>query len=81
MAVSGRVLQVGVVVDVAVVSKAVAELLAAGRVKELGEAFAEELAAAAQAGAGGVTQHIRADRDAYAAGQDQTVINYRRPGE
>lgn len=126
----------GVVVDVAVVSEAVAGLLAAGGVKELGEAvggglvagiiervkkmfgsdarsvdalertrqgepgavaelasalawyarqnqgFAEELAAwAAQAGAGGVTQHIEAGRDAYAAGRDQTVINYRRPGE
>ena len=126
----------GVVVDVAVVSEAVAGLLAAGGAKELGEAaggglvagiiervrkvfgsdarsvdaleraqrdepgavaelasalawyarqdqaFAEELAAwAAQAEAGGVTQHIRAGRDAYAAGRDQTVINYRRPGE
>ena len=122
--------------DVTVVSEAVAGLLAAGGVKELGEAaggglvagviervrkvfgsdarsvdaleraqrdepgavaelasalawyarqnqaFAEELAAwAAQAGAGGVTQHIRAGRDAYVAGRDQTVINYRRPGE
>jgi len=115
-------------VDVAVVSEAVAGLLAAGGVKELGEAaggglvagviervrkmfgsdarsvdalerarrdasalawyarrdqvFAEELAAwAAQAGTSGVTQQIRAGRDAYAAGRDQTVINYRRPGE
>lgn len=123
-------------VDAAVVSEAVAGLLAAGGVKELGEAaggglvagiiervkkvfgsdarsadalqrtcqgepdavgelasalawyarqdhgFAEELAAwAAQAEAGGVTQHIRAGRDAYAAGRDQTVVNYRRPGE
>jgi hypothetical protein len=120
--------------DVAVVSEAVAGLLAAGGVKELGEAvggglvagiiervrnvfgsdarsvdalertrqgepgavgelasaltwyarqnqaFAEELAVwAAQAGADGVTQHIRAERDAYAAGRDQAVINYRRP--
>ena len=126
----------GVVVDVAAVSEAVAGLLAAGGVKELGEAaggslvagiiervkkvfgsdarsvdaleraqrdepgavaelasalawyarqnqaFAEELAAwAAQAGTGGVTQHLRAGRDAYAAGQNQTVINYRHPGE
>ena len=126
----------GVVVDVAVVSEAVAGLLAAGGVKELGEAaggglvagiiervrkvfgsdarsvdaleraqrdepgavaelasalswyarqnqgFAEELATwAAQAGAGEVTQDIRAGRDAYAAGRDQTVINYRRPSE
>jgi hypothetical protein len=124
------------VVDIAVVSEAVAGLLAAGGVKELGEAaggglvagviervkkvfgsdarsvdalertcqgepdavgelasalawyarrdqaFAEELAAwATQAGTGGVTQQIRAGRDAYAAGRDQTVINYRRPGE
>ena len=122
--------------DVAVVSEAVAGLLAAGGVKELGEAaggglvagiiervkkvfgsdpraadaleracqsepgavgelasalawyarqnqaFAEELAAwAAQAGTCGVTQHVRAGRDAYAAGRDQRVINYRRPGE
>jgi hypothetical protein len=122
--------------DVAVVSEAVAGLLAAGGVKELGEAaggglvsgviervrkvfgsdarsvdaldrtrhgetgavgelasalawyarrdqaFAEELAAwAAQAGTGGVTQDIRAGRDAYAAGRDQTVVNYRHPGE
>jgi hypothetical protein len=28
-----------------------------------------------------VTQHIRAGRDAYVAGRDQTVVNYRRPGE
>ena len=122
--------------DVAVVSEAVAGLLAAGGIKELGEAaggglvagiidrvkkvfgsdarsvdalerarrdepgavaelasalawyarrdqvFAEELVAwAAQAGAGGVTQQIRAERDAYAAGRDQAVINYRSPGE
>jgi hypothetical protein len=126
----------GGVVDVAVVSETVAGLLAAGGVKELGEAaggglvagiidrvrkvfdsdarsvdalnraqrdepgaaaelasalawyarrdqaFAEELAAwAAQAGTGAVTQHIQAGRDSYAAGRDQTVINYRRPGE
>ena len=46
------------------------------------QAFAEELAAwAARAEAGGVTQHIRAGRDAYAAGRDQTVINYRHSGE
>jgi hypothetical protein len=124
------------VVDIAVVAEAVAGLLAAGGVKELGETaggglaagimkrvrkvfgsdarsvdtleraqrdepgavaelasalawyarqdqgFAEELAAwAAQAGAGGVAQHIRAGRDAYAAGRDQMVINYRRPRE
>jgi hypothetical protein len=45
------------VVDAAVVSEAVAGLLAAG----------------------GVTQHVRAGRDAYAAGRNQTVIDHRRP--
>jgi hypothetical protein len=122
--------------DVAVVSEAVAGLLAAGGIKELGEAaggglvggiiervkkvfgsdarsvdalertrqgelgavgelavalawyarrdeaFAVELATwAAQTGNGGVTQQIRAGRDAYAAGRDQSVVNCRRPGE
>jgi hypothetical protein len=136
VAVPGRGLPVGVAVEIAVVSEAVAGLLAAGGIKELGEAaggglvagivervrkvfgadarsmdtleraqrdepgavaeltsalawyarrdeaFAEELAAwAAQAKAGGVIQDIRAGRDAYAAGRDQTVVNYRRPGE
>ena len=33
------------------------------------------------AGAPGVTQQVHAGRDAYAAGRDQTVVNYRRPGE
>jgi hypothetical protein len=33
------------------------------------------------AGAGGVTQQIHAGRDAYVAGRDQTVVNYRRPDE
>jgi hypothetical protein len=28
-----------------------------------------------------VTQHVHAGRDAYVAGRDQTVVNYRRPGE
>jgi hypothetical protein len=28
-----------------------------------------------------VTQNIHAGRDAYVAGRDQTVVNYRRPGE
>lgn len=124
-------------VDVTVASEAVAGLLAAGGVKELGEAaggglvagivarvravfgsdarsadaleqaqrdgtvaalaelasalawyarrdqaFAEELAGwAARAGAGAVTQQVRAGRDAYTAGRDQTVISYRRPTE
>ncbi len=45
-------------------------------------AFAGELARwVAQAGAGGVTQRVEAGRDAYTAGRDQTVVNYRRPGE
>jgi hypothetical protein len=124
------------VVDVAVVSEAVAGLLAAGGVKELGEAaggglvagiidrvrkvfgsdarsadaleraqrdepgavaelasalawyarrdqaFAQELAAwAARAGDGTVTQQVHAGRDAYTAGRDQSVTNYRQPGE
>ena len=43
--------------------------------------FARELAEwAAQANAGGVTQRVEAGRDAYIAGRDQTVVNYR-PGE
>lgn len=43
--------------------------------------FARELAGwAAQAGAGSVTQQVKAGRDAYTAGRDQTVVNYR-PGE
>jgi len=33
------------------------------------------------AGTGGVTQQIHAGRDAYVAGRDQTVVNYRRPDE
>jgi dienelactone hydrolase len=33
------------------------------------------------AGAGGVAQHVHAGRDAYVAGRDQTIVNYRRPGE
>lgn len=33
------------------------------------------------AGTGRVNQKVRAGRDAYAAGRDQTVINYLRPGE
>jgi len=46
------------------------------------QAFAQELAGwAAQGGVGGVTQQVRAGRDAYTAGRDQTVTNYRQPGE
>lgn len=62
---------------------AVAELASAlGWYARQNQAFAEELAAwAAQAGTGGVTQQIRAGRDAYTAGHDQTVTNYPRPGK
>lgn len=122
--------------DVAVVSEAVAGLLAAGGVKELGEAaggglaagimtrvrkvfgsdarsaealdrvqhdnsadavrelasalawyarrdeaFADELATWAAKAPGGVTQNVHAGRDAYTAAGDQTVNNYRTPGE
>jgi hypothetical protein len=43
--------------------------------------FALELAGwAAQSGAGGVSQQVDAGRDAYTAGRDQTVVNYR-PGK
>jgi len=43
--------------------------------------FARELAGwAAQAGSGGVTQEVHAGRDAYTAGRDQTIVNYR-PGD
>jgi hypothetical protein len=46
------------------------------------QAFAYELAAwAAQAPDTGITQHVRAGRDAYVAGRDQSVINYRRRDE
>jgi hypothetical protein len=47
------------------------------------QAFAQELAGwAAQAGSTtSVTQHVRAGRDAYVAGRDQTITHYRRPGE
>ena len=61
----------GVVVDVVMVSEAVAGMLAAGGVPELSEA----------AGGGTVTQQVRAGRDAYVAGHDQTVTNYPQPGE
>jgi hypothetical protein len=33
------------------------------------------------ADAPGVVQHVRAGRDAYTAGRDQTVVNYRHRGE
>jgi hypothetical protein len=33
------------------------------------------------AGAGGVAQQVRAGRDAYTAGRDQTVVRYRSSGE
>ena len=62
---------------------AVAELAAAlAWYARRDDAFARELTGwAAQAGAGGVTQRVDAGRDAYTAGRDQTVVNYRRPGE
>ena len=45
------------------------------------EAFARELAGwAAQADAVSVAQRVEAGRDAYTAGRDQTVLQYR-PGE
>jgi hypothetical protein len=33
------------------------------------------------AAAPGVSQRVRAGRDAYTAGRDQVIVNYRRPGE
>ncbi len=33
------------------------------------------------AAAPAVSQQVRAGRDAYTAGRDQTIVNYRRPGE
>jgi hypothetical protein len=129
-------IRAGVVVDIAVMSEAVAGMLAAGGVKELGEAaggslvagilervrkvfgsdvrsvdalerarrnepgavaelasalvwyarqnqaFMQELADwAAQGSASGITQQVRAGRDAYVAGRDQTVTNYPQAGE
>jgi hypothetical protein len=45
-------------------------------------AFAEELSGwAAQAGGGKVNQSVIAGGDANVAGRDQTVVNFRRPGE
>ena len=60
---------------------AVAELAAAlAWYARRDDAFARELTGwAAQAGAGGVTQQVHAGRDAYTAGRDQTVVNYRVP--
>jgi hypothetical protein len=44
--------------------------------------FAEELTGwAAETGGGKVSQRVIAGHDAYVAGRDQTVVNYRRPGE
>jgi hypothetical protein len=46
------------------------------------QVFAQELAAwAAEAGSVTVTQRVRAGRDAYVAGRDQTITNYRQRGE
>jgi hypothetical protein len=45
-------------------------------------AFAEELTGwAAETGGGEVSQRVIAGGDAYVPGRDQTVVNYRRPGE
>lgn len=45
-------------------------------------AFAAELGRwADEARSAGISQEIRAGRDAYTAGHDQTVVNYRRPDE
>lgn len=61
---------------------AVAELAAAlAWYARRDEAFARELAGwAARADAGSVAQRVEAGRDAYTAGRDQTVLQYR-PGE
>jgi hypothetical protein len=58
----------------AAVRLAIRQALAADQVLE-GEVRAMLAAAPA------VSQQIRAGRDAYTAGRDQTVVNYRRPGE
>jgi hypothetical protein len=54
--------------------------LAVRKALEADPALAAEVRAML-AGAGGVTQQVHAGRDAYVAGRDQTVVNYRRPGE
>jgi len=43
--------------------------------------LAEVAAMLASAPGSTVTQHVHAGRDACVAGRDQTVVNYRRPGE
>lgn len=43
--------------------------------------LAEVRAMLATAPGAAITQNIHAGRDAYVAGRDQTVVNYRRPGE
>ena len=62
---------------------AVAELTSAlAWYAERNQEFAAELAAWAKlGGSAGLTQNIRAGRDAFVSGRDQTVINYRQPGE
>ena len=62
-----------------------ADALAAVRL-EIRKALAADPVLAAEvgsmlAGAAGVTQQVHAGRDAYTAGRDQTVVNYRPPGE
>jgi hypothetical protein len=44
------------------------------------QVLAEEIRRMLAAGPG-VTQHVHAGRDAYAAGRDQTIVNYRRSRE
>lgn len=45
------------------------------------EMLAEVRTLLASASGTTVTQHVQAGRDAYVAGRDQTVVNYRRPGD
>lgn len=54
--------------------------LAVRKALEADPALAAEVRAML-AGAGGVAQQVHAGRDAYVAGRDQTIVNYRRPGE
>jgi hypothetical protein len=62
---------------------AIADLAAALRwYAQRDAAFAADLERwADQARSAGVSQEVRAGRDAYTAGRDQTVVNYRRPDE
>ncbi len=62
---------------------AVADLASALRwYAERDVAFAAELSRwADEARSAGISQQVYAGRDAYTAGRDQTVVNYRRPDE